>query len=185
MLSREIIRINCPHEYDTLMEHLNELSLEDLQEALEEVEGKKPTMRLLAAIAYKNGVTQTELAEWYDVERRTIYSWLKRLESESLTQAVIDADRSGRPRKLTEEQRERFEQALHETPTAVGYDASAWTPELTQRYLEETYDIEYSIPSCRRLMKEAGLRYEPARKTSSQSHGEDGRSRRGGRWTPS
>ena len=27
-----------------------------------------PTKRLLAAIAYKNGVTQTELAEWYDVQ---------------------------------------------------------------------------------------------------------------------
>jgi len=25
-----------------------------------------------------NGVTQTELAEWYDVQRRTIYSWFKR-----------------------------------------------------------------------------------------------------------
>ncbi|SDY74746.1 hypothetical protein SAMN05216564_10955 [Halopenitus persicus] len=27
------------------------------------VDGNKPTQRLLAAIAYKNGVTQTELAE--------------------------------------------------------------------------------------------------------------------------
>ncbi len=171
------------------MEHLDEISLEELQEALEEVEGKKPTKRLLAAIAYKNGVTQTELAEWYDVERRTIYSWLKRLESESLTQAVIDADRSGRPRKLTGAQREQFERTVHEPPTAVGYNESAWTPELTQRYLEETYDVEYSIPSCRRLMKEAGLRYEPARRTSSQTHGGDNTSEsspeRGGKWTPS
>ncbi|AHF98446.1 transposase [Halostagnicola larsenii XH-48] len=171
------------------MEHLNELSLEDLQQALEEVDGKKPTMRLLAAIAYKNGVTQTELAEWYDVERRTIYSWLKRLESESLAQAVTDARRSGRPRKLNDEQRERFEQALQEPPTAVGYDASAWSPELAQRYLDETYNVDYSIPSCRRLMKEAGLRYEPARRTATTSSGgdqtPDGRSGGSGKWTPS
>ena len=44
------------------MEHLEEISIEDLQQALDEVEGKQPTQRLLAAIAYKNGVTQTELA---------------------------------------------------------------------------------------------------------------------------
>ncbi|WP_279529385.1 helix-turn-helix domain-containing protein [Halospeciosus flavus] len=55
------------------MDHLDEISVEELQEALDNVDGKKPTKRLLAAIAYKNGVTQTELAEWHDTGRRTIY----------------------------------------------------------------------------------------------------------------
>ncbi len=74
------------------------------------VEGKKPIQRLLAAISYKNGVTQTELAEWYDVQRRTIYSWLKRLNTdESLEQAVTDAHRSGRKRKLSEKEQKEFE----------------------------------------------------------------------------
>ncbi|MFC6723546.1 helix-turn-helix domain-containing protein, partial [Halobium palmae] len=58
------------------MDHLDEISVEELQRALNEVEGNKPTQRLTAAIAYKNGVTQTELSEWYGVQRRTIYSWL-------------------------------------------------------------------------------------------------------------
>ncbi len=45
--------------------------------------------------------TQTELAEWHDTGRRTIYSWLKRLVGvESLEQAVTDAHRSGRKRAL-------------------------------------------------------------------------------------
>ncbi len=62
------------------MDHLDEISVGELQDALDNVEGNKPTHRLLAAIAYKNGVTQTELAEWHDTGRRTIYSWLKRLD---------------------------------------------------------------------------------------------------------
>ncbi|GAA0269750.1 hypothetical protein GCM10009000_102290 [Halobacterium noricense] len=45
------------------MEHLDESSVEELQDALDNVEGKKPTERLLAAIAYKSGVTQAELAQ--------------------------------------------------------------------------------------------------------------------------
>ena len=85
------------------MDHLEEISVEELQRALDNFEGNKPTQRLTAAIAYKNGVTQTELAEWYGVERRTIYSWLKRVEQEPLEQAVQDDRRSGRPRKLTED----------------------------------------------------------------------------------
>jgi transposase len=84
------------------VKHLNEISVEELQDALDNVEGKKPTERLLAAIAYKNGITQTELSEWYDVQRRTIYSWLKRPDTdESLEQAVTDAYRSGRNRKIS------------------------------------------------------------------------------------
>jgi len=77
------------------VKHVDEISVEELQEALDNVEGNKATKRLLAAIAYKNGVTQTELAEWYDVQRRTIYSWLKRLDTdESLEQAVTNVQRS-------------------------------------------------------------------------------------------
>ena len=87
------------------MEHLNQITVEELKDALGNVEEKKPTERLLAAIAYKNGVSQAELAEWYDVQRRTIYNWLNRLDTdESLEHAVSDAHRSGRNRKLSESQ---------------------------------------------------------------------------------
>lgn len=172
------------------MERLEEISVEELQDALDNVEGKKPTQRLLAAIAYKNGITQTELAEWHDVERRTIYSWLKRLESASFEAAVEDAHRSGRPRKLSEDEQGEFEATLHEPPTEVGYDAPAWTPKLVRTYLEETYDVEYSIPSCRRLMKEAGLRYQKPRRMAAETDPDDRDAFRAelkisdGRWTP-
>ena len=46
-------------------DHLDEISVEGFQRALDEVESKKPAQRLTAAIAYKNGVSQTEFAEWY------------------------------------------------------------------------------------------------------------------------
>ena len=87
------------------MNHLDEISVEELQDALDNVDGNKPTQRLLAAIAYKNGVTQTELAEWYDVQRRTIYSLLKRLIGvESLEQAVSDDRQTGRKQRLSKSQ---------------------------------------------------------------------------------
>ncbi len=156
------------------MDHLDEISVEELQDALDKVKGNKPTQRLLAAIAYKNGVTQTELAEWHDTGRRTIYSWLMRLNTdEPLEQAVSDAHRSGRKRKLSETQQEEFEQTVHEPPEEVGIDAPAWTPALVQEFLEETYGVEYSYPSCRRLLKEAGLSYQKPRRTAAEAEGSD------------
>jgi len=173
------------------MDHLDEISVEELQDALDNVDGNKPTQRLLAAIAYKNGVTQTELAEWHDTGRRTIYSWLMRLDTdEPLEQAVSDDHRSGRKRKLSEIQQKEFEQTVHEPPEEVGIDAPAWTPALVQEFLEQTYGVEYSYPSCRRLLKEAGLSYQKLRRRAAESeesdqeefHDEIKKSER--RWTP-
>lgn len=168
------------------MEHLDAIPLEELQEALDTVEGKKPAVRLLAAIAYKHGVTQTELAEWYGVQRRTIYNWLVRLDTdEPLERAVTDDDRPGRSRKLTQEQQESFEETVRDSPGEVGIDAPAWTPALAQQYLQDEYGVDYSLPSCRRLLREAGLRYRRPRHGADEPGGgasEDRQSTRG-RWT--
>jgi transposase len=105
------------------VDHLDEISVEELQDALDNVEEKRPTQRLLAAIGYKNGVSQAELAEWYGVQRHTIYNWLKRLDTnESLEHAVTDAHRSGRKRKLSESQQKEFEETVHDPLEEVGID---------------------------------------------------------------
>jgi transposase len=173
------------------VEHLDEISVEELQDALGNVEGKKPTERLLAAIAYKNGVSQEELAEWYDVHRKTIYNWLKRLDAdESLEHAVANTHRSGRNRKLSETQQQEFEETVHDPPEAVGIDAPAWTPALVQQFLERTYGVEYSYPSCRRLLKEAGLSYQKPRRSAAEADEDEQEEfheefkKSGGRWTP-
>lgn len=172
------------------MDHLDEISVEELQDALDNVEGNKPTQRLTAAIAYKKGVTQTELAEWYGVQRRTIYSWLKRLEQEPLEQALQDDHRSGRPRKLTEKQQNQLDHILQQPPTEVDIDAAAWTPALLREFLNERFDVDYSLPSCRRLMKEAGLSYQKPHRTTAEADSKDREeshdefTQSDGRWTP-
>jgi len=173
------------------MDYLDETSVEELQDALDRVERNKQAQRLLAAIAYKNGVVQTELAEWHDTGRRTIYSWLMRLDThEPLEHAVSDVHRYGRKKKISESQQEEFEQTVHEPPEEVRTDAPTWTPALVQEFLEATYGVEYSSPSCRRLLREAGLRYQKPRRTAAESEESDEEEchdeleKSGGRWTP-
>ena len=156
------------------MEHLNEISMGELHDVLDSVEEKKPTQRLLASIAYKNGVSQTELARWFNTSRRTIYDWLMRFDTDKpLSEAVSDAHRSGRNRKLPENKLEEFRETVHRSPRDVGYDEPAWTTTLVRHHLEETYDVEYSIPSCRRLLKEAGLGYQKPRPANARDEPED------------
>jgi transposase len=135
----------------------------------------------LAAIAYKHDVPQTELADWCGVERRTIYNWLCRLDTDgSLAAAVTDAKRTGGNRKLTANQYDAFETTVQEPPVAAGIDAPAWTPALARRYLATTYDVAYSLPSCCRLLTEAGLRC----RRPDDSDGDGGPDGSGWQWTP-
>jgi transposase len=82
-----------------------------------------------------------------------------------------------------------FEETVHKSPQEFGIDAPAWTPVLVQEYLEETSGVTYSIPSCRQLLKEAGLRYQKTRSKAAVANepGEeefpDARENTDWRWT--
>lgn len=137
------------------MPELHDVSTDDLRDALGLVSEKTPTLRLVAAIGHKNGVTQTELSEWLGVERKTIYNWLDRIEgSEDFIDAVTDEPRPGRPRKLNREELERLAEALRTSPEAAGFEAENWSPTMVKTHIESAFDVEYSLPSCRRLPNE-------------------------------
>lgn len=148
------------------MAHLEGVTGDDLRQYLAEVEGKRATQRVMVGLNYKSGLTQRRLAEMYGVREKTIYNWLCRLDrlaDEPVEEVVYDADRSGRPSKLTDTEHERLEEALLQPPTEVGYDAPAWTPALAQRYIAETFDVDYCPRQVRTLMTEAGLSYKTVR----------------------
>ena len=140
------------------MSRLERVPADDLRDALEQVDGSRASRRLIAAIAYQNGVTQTELAEWFDVERKTVYNWLRRLEErpDALVEAARDDPRPGRPSKLTDEQRAELARVFDDRPSAIGYDALEWSPRLVRRHVREAFGVDYTLATCRRLLAEPG-----------------------------
>lgn len=62
------------------MMHPSEIMVDDLQQVLDLIDEKTPTLRLAAAIAYHNGIMQSGLAEKFGVEWKTSYNWIVRLE---------------------------------------------------------------------------------------------------------
>ena len=106
----------------------------------------------MVAIAYKQGVSQTDLAEWYGISRKTIYNWLRRFEEETTRDAVRDKARPGRPPKLDREEQRELSQLLCKSPANAGYDAAEWSIPLVQRLLNEEFDVTYSRASTYRLL---------------------------------
>ena len=150
------------------MASLDNVSTEDLRQVLAEVEGKKPSQRLMAAINYleEDGATLEEVAERFGYTAGWLSRWLDRLErlaDEPFEEVVYDKPRSGRPAELSDEAYNQFVGTLHEPPEEAGFDAPAWSVPLARHYLIEEFGVEYCERHVRRLMSEAGLSWKTAR----------------------
>ncbi len=143
------------------MPRLEDVAVEDLEAALDDAAGRRETERLMAAIIYKRGPSAPMIAEWLDTREQTVYRWFDRLEAEPIERAVQDRDRPGRPTKLAAPDREQFEATVRQPPTAAGYDRPAWTTALATQYLEDEFDVTYSRRHVQRLLKDAGLTWQP------------------------
>jgi len=151
------------------------VSVEYLRELFTRVDDADAVRRLAAAIAYKevDGLTQTDAARLYGFSSGWASHWferLERLEDEPFEDVLFDEPRSGRPPKLPDDRKEQFEAALEGSPDEVGLDGDAWTVALASRYLEKTFDVEYSDRHVRRLLREAGLSW----KSPDESDEDDG-----------
>lgn len=142
------------------MGRLGDVSLEALREQLKETEKKVPAQRLLTVIGRKQGDTIAELAERHGVTEKTIQNWLERFEERPIDQAPYDEHRSGRPPKLTDEERDEFLMDLHKSPSVFGYDSSTWTPELATEHLKDKYDADYSTRHVRRIINRSSIESE-------------------------
>ena len=150
------------------MANLENVSTGDLCQILAEVNDADATQRLMAAITYKeiDELTQNEAADLYGFSSGWASKWfnrLERLETEPFDEVVYDEPRSGRPSELSEQEHERFVDALHESPEEVGIDAPAWSVPLASKYLTEEFDVDYCDRHVRRLLTEAGLSWKTAR----------------------
>ena len=134
---------------------LEDVDADALRDALGKVSSAKAAKRLMIALAYADGVRVETLSERYDIPRTTVYSWLDRFEYQSISDAIEDESRPGRPSKLDASQRERLPDELARSPTELGYDAADWTPELAQSHIERAYNVTYSLGHVRRLLRES------------------------------
>lgn len=139
------------------MARLENVTVEELEAALDNASGKRETRRLMAAIIYKRGPSAPMIATWLDTREQTLYRWFDRLEAEPIERAVQDRERSGRPSKLEDADAVEFQKAVQNQPSEAGYDQPVWTSALAQQFLEDEFDVEYTQRHVQRLLKDAGL----------------------------
>lgn len=137
------------------MARLEDVPLEALRDELETLDGRRPVVRLLAAIIYKQGPSVPTIADWLDVRPATVYGWFDRIEAATTLDAAIHDDpRPGRPARLSTDERAELSEVLQGSPRDAGYEAVEWTPVLAVAVIEDRFGVTYSERHARRLLDE-------------------------------
>ena len=137
------------------MNKLEDVEVGVLHDSLEKASSAKAAKRLMIALAYADGVRVETLSERYGIPRATVYSWLDRFEHQSITEALEDDSRPGRPPKLSASQHDQLFDDLSLSPAELGYDAVEWSPELAHDHIKQAYEVTYSLGHVRRLLRDS------------------------------
>jgi transposase len=101
------------------------------------------------------GATIHDIAEAYQVHRVTVSAWITHWEQQG-AQGLYDQPRSGRPPKLTPDERELAKHYIKEDPRSL--------KQVVERLANKT-EKRLSISSLKRLAKKARLRWKRVRKS--------------------
>ena len=100
-------------------------------------------------------LTSGALASILKAPRSKVSKWLLRYEQRGL-EGLLDGQ-SGRPPRMTAQQRIRLGSLLRRGPAACGYDNGVWTSDMVAQVIAERFRVRYHPGHVRRLLKNLGL----------------------------
>lgn len=133
---------------------LPEASVDHLRRIYREEQKARPKVRVLCAIHRKEGKSIDDIAGYTRLNRRTVHEILRRFMQRGLN-AKDNKKRSGRPPKLTEEQRCKLIWTLERGPP---YNRTGlWTTKEVRELIRKEFKIEYTHSHVWDLLQTAGF----------------------------
>jgi len=139
--------MNIPRGDAFLPEHTRE----DLLWLYDKEKDPEAKVRLLAAIHRKKGYTSQEIGQRVERAPTTVRGWLRRMHEEGIHRRY-DKKKPGRPKKLTDGQLNHLRSVVLSSPQAIGLFFVMWTTKLVQDYIEQTYNVSYSLRQVRNIL---------------------------------
>ena len=144
---------------DEFLPNFSKLELNQLYKKEKNVKAK---LRLLASIQRKEGKTLDYIASSLKKPKTTIHDWLKRLENNKIDK-IRDIKQTGRPPKLSAEQKKKLVKILDDSPEKQGIPYIIWTTSLVQYIVNKLFNVLYKIRNIEYLVKEIGFTLQKPR----------------------
>jgi transposase len=117
----------------------------------------------LAVLEYSQGGSVAQVARLLRVTRQSVYNWIDAYAQGHDPAALVDAERSGRPRWWTPQRRRRFRTLLGRAPDQLGYFAVNWTVPLLQEEMERRTGQGLSADTIHRELDRLGYVWKRGR----------------------
>lgn len=118
--------------------------------------------RVTALLGIGRGEPVTIVAEGVGVSSSTVYTWLHALLLHGVAGLRVQW-RGGRPRKLTQTQRERLAEIVTAGPEAAGFPTGCWHALLIQQVIAREFGVHYNVHYLATLLHNLGFSFQKAR----------------------
>jgi transposase len=145
----------------------------EILEEISRVKDGRYVRRLDAILLVAGGKNAYEVAEIFGYSPRSIHSWIKAINQTGDYTVLRDDERSGRPGKLSNKQKDELREIIKKLPSESGYDYARWDGKLLVAHIEKVYEITYSVRWCQKLFIELGFTYRRPRKMAHGGSEED------------
>lgn len=110
-----------------------------------------------------------EISRLLKVNRTTVPIWINNW-NEYKELGLLEGHRSGRKKKLSKEDLEKFYDIVESGPIAYGLITGVWTSQIVTQIIENEFDVEYHPGHVRKILK--GLGFSIQRPTTKLINGD-------------
>ncbi len=111
--------------------------------------------RLHGVLLVAQGLSCRRVSELLRDAPRTVAYWVRRFEAKGL-RGLAEEERSGRPRRLNEEQIRSLASLLHLRPADFGLKGNLWDGRTLSAYVEAQWHIALGARQCQRIFRRLG-----------------------------
>jgi transposase len=133
-----------------------------LQDEIRRSEESRYDHRLHGVLLVAQGMTCPEVARLLGDSPRTVEYWVHGFEERGLA-GLLEGERSGRPRRLEEQQLKEIGAVLRQMPRDLGLGGNLWDGKTLAAWIEREHGVELGVRQCQRLFRQLGFRLRKPR----------------------
>jgi transposase len=116
-------------------------------------------VRLYAVYQIALGRKTEELQSMYNTSHKAICNWVNRYNAQGV-EGLKERPRSGRPGRLSEEDKIQLRRVVLSSPAEQGFSSAAWTWATVSEYIRLTFDVNYKKAQIYNILHSIGLGFQ-------------------------
>ena len=133
-----------------------------LQDEIRRSSDSRYDHRLHGILLVAQGMSGRDVARVLGDSPRTVAYRVRRFEEKGLA-GLMDMERPGRPRRLTEKQVDEIASALRKPPSDFGLNGGLWDGKMLSAFIHQRWGITLKVRQCQYLFRRLGFRLRKPR----------------------